>query len=233
MTGQLIYRFAPTPSANFGRSASKLASPPRAGGEIIGGHPQAGGADHLPNKFTRVQLDFSDGSVLFFNDLRKFGWMKLLSAEEAKKVLASHGLEPLEKGFDAKKLAEIFRRYPRRPVKQILMDQSLIAGIGNIYADESCFATGVLPTRPVGQITPAEIKSLAQNIRKILRLSISKKGTSFSDYLDSDGTPGGFVPHLKVYGRAGKKCRRQKCHGIVKKIKMGGRGTHFCEKCQK
>jgi len=217
MTGQLIFRPA--------HQRSKK--------EIIGGHPQPGCADNLPNKFTRLRLDFFDGSVLFFNDLRKFGWIKLLSAKEAKKILTLHGLEPLEKGFTASKLTELFRRYPCRPIKQILMDQTLIAGIGNIYADESCFAAGILPTRLAGQITPTETKSLEQNIKKILRLSISKKGTSFSDYLDSDGTPGGFVPYLKVYGRAGEKCHRKNCRGIIKKIKMGGRGTHFCEDCQK
>lgn len=215
MTGQLIYQ---------PKSHSRL---------ILGGHPQSGGANNLPNKFTRAELGFADGSILFFNDLRKFGWMKIFTSRQAEDFFNRNGVEPLSAKFDQRVLTNLLERYPKRPVKQMLMDQSLIVGIGNIYADESCFCAGILPTRKLGNIELAEIKRLCRCIKRILKLSIKKKGTSFSDYLDSSGEPGGFVPYLNVYGRQGEKCRRSNCRGLVKKIKLNGRGTHFCDQCQK
>ena len=111
------------------------------------------------------------------------------------------------------------------------MDQTLIAGIGNIYADESCFCAKILPMRIVKKIKPEEAKKLYQCIVKILKFAISKKGTSANTYIQLDGKPGGMEPYLKVYGRKGEKCKR--CGGIIEKIRLNGRGTHFCKQCQK
>lgn len=212
MTGQLIFR-------------------PVRGELMVGGHPQPGGLDHLPNKFTRVIITFADDSTLFFNDMRKFGWMRLLDDDQVTKLFVDVGVEPLSTAFNAKKMREIIERYPRRTIKQILMDQTLIAGIGNIYADEACFSAHILPTRAVSQITPVEITSLVRHIKRILLLSISKEGTSARNYLTSDGVPGGFVPYLNVYGRGNEKCK--KCGTKIAKIRHHGRGTHYCPKCQK
>ncbi|MEK7652877.1 MAG: bifunctional DNA-formamidopyrimidine glycosylase/DNA-(apurinic or apyrimidinic site) lyase [Patescibacteria group bacterium] len=198
---------------------------------FTGGHPQKDGVDNLPNKFTHIIITFKDGSKLYFNDLRKFGWMRITDKEGIEKLSGEFGLEPLLKEFTLEKFKAIIKKYPKRKIKQILLDQTLIAGIGNIYADESAFDAGILPIRPAGKIKEAEANKLYQSIKKILKLSLSKKGTSADTYVQLNGQPGGFVPYLKVYGRKGEKCK--KCDGMVKRIKVNGRGTHFCEKCQK
>jgi formamidopyrimidine-DNA glycosylase len=185
----------------------------------------------MPGKFTHIIFNFTDGSRLYFNDIRKFGYIKLIKDEEMIKVGNEFGPEPLSKDFDLPKFKEILARYPNRKIKQILMDQAMIAGIGNIYADESCFYAKILPTRIVKTLTDEEVKNLYYGIRKILLASIEKGGTSADTYVRTDGSDGGFVPFLKVYGREGEKCSG--CPGKVNKIKLNGRGTHFCLFCQK
>lgn len=206
MTGQLIFM-------------------PKKGPVVIGGHPED------PEKYTRILFTFSTGERLRFNDLRKFGWVRLIDDDGVAALVGPVGVEPLSKNFSSTKLAEIIKRYPKRTIKQILLDQTLIAGIGNIYADEACFLSGILPTRPASKIKDTEIVKLRNAIVFVLKLSISKKGTSSKNYVRSDGTRGGFVPYLKVYGRAGEPCKT--CDTPIKKIRHRGRGTHFCSKCQK
>jgi formamidopyrimidine-DNA glycosylase len=213
MTGQLIYV-------------------PEKGLMIVGGHPQQGGADNLPNKYTRAHFAFTDQSHLYFNDLRKFGWFKLLTKKQAETILGKHGVEPLAKHFTFEKFIEILNKYPKRKLKQLLLDQTLIAGLGNIYVDEACFIAHVLPMRIANTLSKKEQKDLHQGIIDVLKLSISKKGTSAKNYIRLDGTRGGFVPYLNVYGRGGETCKRCKKAKITK-IKLNGRGTHFCENCQK
>jgi formamidopyrimidine-DNA glycosylase len=165
---------------------------------VMGGHPQRGGASELPNKYTHIIINFSDGSTLYFNDLRKFGWMRVLDDGDLQKIESNLGIEALDSKFNLKKFEEIINRYPRRNIKQLLLDQKLIAGIGNIYADESCFCAGILPTRVVGKINKKEANKLLLCIKKILKLAISKGGTSSDTYVQLTGKPGGFVPYLKV-----------------------------------
>ena len=215
MTGQLIFSY------KLPAKSSKL---------IIGGHPQNGGTDHLPNKYTRAIINFRDGSTLFFNDLRKFGWMRLVDENYIGELSEGFGVEPLHKDFTFEKFKNILRQYPNRKIKQLLTDQTLIAGIGNIYADESCFYARVLPTRRVGSLTKEKIRLLHQYIPKVLKLSISKKGTSFSDYVRLDGKQGRMVKWLRVYNKTGQPC--SVCKTPIKKIKLNGRGTHFCPHCQ-
>lgn len=212
MTGQLIFK-------------------PKKGGLVGGGHPQPGGADNLPNKFTRIVLEFTDGSTLYHNDMRKFGWSRLVNETEKNNLLAGNGPEPLSKDFSLKYFKEVLGKYPKRKLKQILLDQTLIAGIGNIYADEAAFLAKVLPMRLVNTLTPKEIADLHKFIIKVLKHSISKKGTSAKNYLRSDGSKGGFVPYLNVYGRGKLACKI--CGTPISKIKLNGRGTHFCVNCQK
>jgi len=207
MTGQLIFQ-------------------PGHGKIIGGGQPQSN-----PFQYTRVVFNFTDDSRLFFNDLRKFGWLRLLPAQDKKILAARHGIEPLSPKFNLKTLAAILQRYPERKLKQILLDQTLIAGLGNIYVDESCFAARLRPARRLKTLRLAEIEKLRRAIKKILRLAVAKGGTSARDYRRSDGSRGGFVPYLKVYGHGGQPCR--KCGRPIKKIRLAGRGTHFCSRCQK
>ena len=211
MTGQLIYH-------------------PAKGKNLIGGHPAPEDEANLPNGHTRLILNFTDGSILYFNDLRKFGWARLVNDTELDSLTKDLGPEPLSKDFSAKYFADLFSKYPKRTTKQILMDQNLIAGIGNIYADESAFLAKLLPNRKAGTVKPAQIKVLREKIVEILKHSIKLKGTSSRNYRRSDGSMGGFVPHLYVYGRAGLPCKI--CGTPIKKIRHNGRGTHFCSKCQ-
>ena len=253
LTGQLIYqpkKLQAIPTLPMRRSAFRLyvgtsRDPDRSVGTsyklIIGGHPlplrfseaspQKGGTENLPNKFTHIIITFNDSSKLFFNDLRKFGWMRIVNKLEVDKLLSEYGVEPLTKEFNLKKFKEILKRYPNRKIKQILMDQSLIAGIGNIYCDESCFGAKILPTRIIQTLKEEEIKLLYRCIPKLLKFAISKKGTSANTYIQLGGKLGGMEPYLKVYARKGEKCKR--CAGEIKRIKLNGRGTHFCPNCQK
>lgn len=214
MTGQLIYKL----KAN----SLKL---------IMGGHPQKNGTTGLPNKFTHMILYFTDGSALFFNDLRKFGWARLIDDNGVTEIIESHGPEPLAKEFTLDYFKSLTDRYPNRKIKRILMDQKHIGGIGNIYADESCFCAKISPLRIAKKLKTAEIKVLFGCINKVVKFAIAKKGTSADTYVQLDGKPGGMLPYLKVYGREGEKCKR--CGGTVKKTKLNGRGTHYCPKCQK
>ena len=223
LTGQLVYH--PLQPPQRGRDNSPLLRGGARGGVVIGGHPED------PTKHTRAIFHFTDGSQLYFNDLRKFGWLKLLSSNSKEGLLARLGREPLSKEFGWETFKTILQRYPNRRLKQTLLDQTLIAGLGNIYVDESCLATRVMPDRRVKKLTDSEIKKLHRAIQRILKLAIREGGTSARNYVRSDGRPGGFVPYLKVYGRTGKPCKN--CRSPITKVKLLGRGTHFCPQFQK
>ncbi len=205
---------------------------------VVGGHPQPlpqglslRNSKESPFKHTRAIISFADGTRLFFNDLRRFAWLKVIPTTQVVTDLSHLGVEPLDKNFTKPEFINLIARYPKRPIKQILLDQTILAGIGNIYADESFLKAKINPTKKVEQIKPVDLGRLYQAIRSILTLAIKKKGTSARNYLRSDGTRGGFVKYLKVYGRAGQPCRR--CKTPITKIKFRGRGTHFCPRCQK
>lgn len=214
LTGQLIYKLK--------TKNSQL---------IHGGHPQKGGLDNLPNKFTHHILTFTDGSKLFFNDLRKFGWIKLADQKALGKLIEDSGVEPFDKAFTLAAYRKILERYPNQKIKQLLLNQALISGLGNIYVDESCFAARIRPTRNVRDVTKKEVNDLFRSIPKILKKAIDKKGTSADSYVQLDGKPGGMLPFLNVYGRGRLPCKR--CKTPIAKIKLNGRGTHFCPNCQR
>jgi formamidopyrimidine-DNA glycosylase len=197
---------------------------------IAGGHnvPQRGG---LPNKWTRVILKFNNNVNLFYNDVRQFGYLKLVEAEELDKIKKRYGIEPLTKNFHWDDFKKIFWKRKTK-IKNILLNQSLIAGIGNIYADEILFAAGIHPQRAANTLREEEIKNIFKATEVVLKKSIEHRGTTFSDYVDASGNQGGFVKFLKVYGRTGKKCLKCK-QGIITKIKIAGRGTSFCPSCQR
>ncbi|MEI6528064.1 MAG: DNA-formamidopyrimidine glycosylase [bacterium] len=201
---------------------------PRSGQIISGGHPA--NDIQAPGRHTRIIFTLDDGSHLYFNDLRKFGWARLTSKKDFQSISDRIGLEPLSKTFTMVKVQNILKKYPNRTVKQILLDQTLIAGIGNIYADESAFLSHVLPMRKVRTLDKKEVTDLHKNIIAVLKHSIRHKGTSSKNYRRSDGSLGGFVPHLFVYGRGGEKCKV--CSTPIKKVRHLGRGTHYCPKCQ-
>lgn len=209
MTGQLIYR--------------------KTHEHVAGGHPWPPVDGELPNKYSHLILRFEDGGTLYFNDQRQFGFARLASAAEVTWEKAKYGIEPLTPDFTLSRFAPIFRQQSA-PLKALLLDQSRISGLGNIYVDEACFHAGVRPTRTVASITLAEQKRLFHAIDRVIAAAVVARGTTMHDYRDADGNYGNYADQLMVYGRGGQPCRR--CGTIITKIKIAGRGTHFCTQCQ-
>jgi len=177
---------------------------------------------------------FEDRHQLKHYDFRLFGWAKLIKTDNVPGFLEKEkfGPEPLDKSFTLEVFKNLLKQKPRAKIKPLLMDQTFIAGVGNVYAQEACFYARVLPTRTVATLTDKEIHDLYTGLIEILRSSIARRGSSVDTYVDTSGEQGGYVPFLKVYGRAGMKCTRGD-GGIIKQIKLAGRGTYFCPKCQK
>lgn len=199
---------------------------------LAGGHPSHDWHAKLPNQHTRVVFTFEDDSKLFFNDLRKFGWCKLLSDDEVKEAFSLYGPEPFDSRFDLDYLAKMAKRYPERKIKQFIMDQTIIAGIGNIYADESLYSSRIHPLTKVKYLTADDWQKFIANIKAILELSIAQGGTTDSDYVDVDGRIGGMQNFLQVYHKTNQKCPAN-CGGNIERIVIGGRGTNYCPNCQK
>ncbi|MFH1620707.1 MAG: bifunctional DNA-formamidopyrimidine glycosylase/DNA-(apurinic or apyrimidinic site) lyase [Patescibacteria group bacterium] len=181
-----------------------------------------------PQKHDAVIFGIGD-KFLVWSDVRKFGYLRYVSSQELEKIIAGYGVEPLE--VTSKELADTLKNSKTRKVKVALLDQTRIAGIGNIYADESLYRAGIRPTRQLGGLTKKEREKLAQEIQKLLKEAIAHGGTSINDYVDSSGKPGGFAGLLKVYGRNNEPCRV--CGSKIKRIVLAGRGTHHCPKCQR
>jgi len=183
-------------------------------------------------KWNHLLYEFSDVSRLFHNDLRQFGYVKLVETGKLTDFFKKEklGPEPLDKDFILDDFSALLEKRPNVKIKQFLMDPSNIAGIGNIYSDEILFFAGVHPFRRVKDLKADEVKNIFKGIRKILLEALKYKGSSENDYLDALGRKGDYVPHLKVYGREGEKCKR--CGAKISRLKMNGRSAHFCSKCQ-
>lgn len=184
------------------------------------------------NQYIHHIFYLKSGRTLEFSDLRKFGKIILEDTDKIEEVkeIKSLGVDAMSKEFTFEKFDEILDK-KKTVIKMLLMDQSKLAGVGNIYASEILFEAGILPTRPAEKISREERKKLYHAIKKTLEKGIKLRGTSDSDYRDTAGAPGGFQKVLKVYRRAGKKC--WKCGTMVQRIKLGQRGTFFCPVCQK
>jgi formamidopyrimidine-DNA glycosylase len=186
---------------------------------------------NLISKHTYCIITLSDKSKLYFNDIRMFGYLQLTNQKQLNQILnKNYGIEPLTPNYTWENFQQVFSNR-KTSVKNILLNQKLIAGIGNIYADEICFFAKILPSHSASTLTPLELKQLFIGCEKILKLSIQHRGTSFSDYRDASGKKGNFLQLLQVYQRANKKCLRCK-KGIIQKIKISGRSSHYCPLCQ-
>lgn len=185
-----------------------------------------------PTKHTHVIFYFTDDSRLYFNDMRKFGYMKLVHDDEINQVreLAEFGPEPLDKNFTLNQLTRFAKSRPKITIKQYLMDPSVVAGIGNIYSDEILFHAKVRPARKLNTIKPEEWKKIFAAIGPVLKKGIAAKGSSVGDFVRTDGTWGQMGKFHYVYGRKGQKCKV--CGTIIKSLKIGGRTGSFCPKCQ-
>lgn len=170
---------------------------------------------------------------LEFSDMRKFAKIVLDDTENIAKLpeIRGLGIDAMDVKFDSKKFDAILEKKKKTPIGILLMDQSLIAGIGNIYRSEILYVAGILPERKSEELTGAERKKIFQAIKSILKKAIKLRGTSDSDYRDTSGAPGGFQKVLRVYGRNGEKC--QKCGTIVMRRKIGQRSVFYCQICQK
>jgi len=219
MTGQLV----------FIDSHARLKSKKRFGA----GHPNKSLLGDLPDKSTRVKLTFEDGSALYFNDQRKFGWMRLLPTVEVPEIdfFKRLGPEPLQSTFTRELFTERLMRRKQSRIKAVLLDQSVIAGIGNIYADESLWAAKIHPETRVILISRSKLRALHEAIINILRLSIEKGGSTDRNYVDAEGKKGSYIQFAKVFRKEGKQCER--CQSTIVKIRSAGRGTHLCPRCQR
>jgi len=186
-------------------------------------------------KYTHLIYYFSDNSCLCHNDLRQFGYVKLIKTTDLEGLFQKQNLgpEPLDKKFTLRKFKELLIKRPNSKIKPLLINQSFIAGIGNIYAQEACWCSQILPIRLVKSLTEKEIKKLYHCLVKILKLAIKSKGTTAADahYVDAQGKGGSYKSKLKVYQRQNKKCFR--CQQKIKRMTLGGRGTSYCPGCQK
>lgn len=210
MTGQLIFK-------------SKTAH--------IGGGHSLNSVDDKANRFNRVMMTFSDGSTLAFNDMRRFGYMKIVSDEERKRIdEEDFGIEPMTEGYTIGAFKTAMGK-KKTSVKAWLLDQKSIAGVGNIYADEACFMAGILPWRPLPSLSVEEIDRLFAAVESVITNAVENRGTTFKNFIDGNGEEGYNADFLKVFDQTGEPC--QVCSTPILKTRHAGRGTHYCDACQK
>lgn len=218
MTGQLIY---------VGKGEKGSYDRQKVGGE-------------LPNKHTHVMLKFKDKSeklkidqekgTLYYNDIRQFGWMKIVKSEKLKdeSFFGSLGPEPLKD-----LTLEVFERILKSsgtPIKTLLMDQKRIAGVGNIYANDALFLAKIHPKRKANSLKEKESEALFNSLEKVLRKGLEVGGASEWQFVNADGQTGGYQNFFQIYGKVGKPCPN--CGTKIEKVTLGGRGTFFCPECQ-
>lgn len=219
MTGQLLYQDKKHPY-------------------FLGGHSMSGGAVYtesptFPNSHTRVVFEFSDGSTLYFQDMRKFGYVELYSDNATKEYFEKKklGREPIANDYTLEYFENQLQRRKNTNIKAALLDQTVVAGIGNIYADDALYTAKIKPSRVVRNLTATERKVLHKATTKVLTQAIAAGGTSFSHYYQLDGTLGSYWKQRKVYQRTGLPCKR--CATPIIKTRVAGRGTHYCPNCQR
>ncbi len=187
------------------------------------------GPGSAPDKHTRLVIPLAGrGIELHFNDIRKFGFVCCAGPSSPAPEIEALGPEPLETGFPA--FARLMKSR-RGAVKALLLNQKAIAGIGNIYADEMLFRAGIHPLSSGASLGEDKVRALWKSMRAVLRQAIARKGSSIRDYTDPDGEPGDFQELHRVYGREGEKCLR--CATPIRRIRVGGRSSFFCPRCQK
>jgi len=209
MTGQLIYD-----------GAERYAA----------GHPSDNFTDKLPNKQTRVVFELTKGT-LYFNDQRKFGFVKVLPTNEVEedKFIKSLAKEPWK--MTAEELYEKLQRHKNAPIKAVILDQKIICGLGNIYADEALYDAKIHPRTLAGKLSSEDAKRLLKSACKVMDASINSGGSTMKTYVKADGTKGDYLEKFaKVFRREGEPCER--CGAEIEKIRVAGRGTHICPCCQ-
>lgn len=195
------------------------------------GHPDGGFTEKMPGRHTRIYFEFTDGTHLYFNDQRKFGFIKALdelglAEDEFLKRLAPEPWDMSEEEFWQR-----LQRHQNSIIKAVILDQHVIAGVGNIYADEGCYLAGLYPGTRVKAISRETADELLHGLREVMQRSIDSGGSTMKDYVRADGTRGSYLEKFaQVFRRDGEACR--KCGSEILKTRVAGRGTHYCPKCQ-
>lgn len=212
MTGQLVYRGE---TERFGA-----------------GHPNDSLIGELPDRSTRVTIAFADCSHLYFNDQRKFGWVRLMPTPEVMqlKFFQQVGPEPLSEAFDWRQLQERLQRRKNTSIKAAILDQTVVAGVGNIYADESLWGAQIHPATLVRDLKPVQFHKLYDELTFVLRLAIEKGGSTDKNYVNAEGKRGSYMDFARVFRRENLPCPR--CGTTIIKTRVAARGTHTCPKCQ-
>jgi formamidopyrimidine-DNA glycosylase len=212
MTGQIVYRG----EDNFGA-----------------GHPNDSLIGELPDRSTHVEVWLNNKAKLYFNDQRKFGWVRLIPTVEVPNIdfMKKVGPEPLEDSFTAKDFVQRLQRRKGSTIKAAILDQTVLAGIGNIYADEGLWGAKIHPATRVKDVPVAKLKKLFNELQYVLRLSIEKGGSTDRNYVNVEGKRGSYIDFARVFRQEGMPCQRHP-NQLVKKIRVASRGTHICPKCQ-
>ncbi len=212
MTGQLVYR----------------------GEQVFGaGHPNDSLIGELPDRSTRVVIEFTDQTFLYFNDQRKFGWMRLLPTIAVPEIdfMKRVGPEPLEDEFTAEVFFGRLQRRKNTTIKAAILDQTVVAGIGNIYADESLWGAQIHPATRVADVPASSVQRLTSEMKSVMLLSIEKGGSTDRNYVNAEGKKGSYIDFARVFRRENLPCPR--CGTTIIKTRVAGRGTHLCPTCQK
>ena len=236
MTGQLVFRGEDkVKNLEYGirNLEVKVSDPSESLTSFAGGHPNDSLVGKLPDRSTRVQIDFTDGSHLFFNDQRKFGWIKLVPTTMVEQMpfFQKVGPEPLDPKTKSEEFIQRVRRRSGSMIKPVILDQAVIAGVGNIYADECLWAAHIHPETRAGKLSDEQLNTLFIELVKILQLSIDQGGSTDRNYVDAEGRKGNYLKFANVFRREGQACHRHPDQEILK-IRVAGRGTHICPVCQ-
>ncbi len=239
MTGQLVFVKDTSREASFrGRSDDDELISASSGGvspslRFGAGHPNDSLIGELPDRSTRVVIEFADGSHLYFNDQRKFGWIKLYPTLEVPNIdfMQKVGPEPLEDVFTAEQFIARIRRRNNTTIKAAILDQTVLAGVGNIYADESLWGAEIHPASRVRDISDDQLTKLLYEIKYVMNLSIEKGGSTDKNYVNAEGKRGSYIDFARVFRREGQSCPRHP-DVVIEKIRVAGRGTHICPVCQ-
>lgn len=198
---------------------------------VVGGHPDKNYTLDLPHKHSHIIFEFDHG-ILYYNDLRKFGWIRIVeSFEEIQPHVAALGPEYNWPEFTLEYFSLRLKKMPNLTIKQALLDQRVVAGLGNIYADETLFCAKVLPTRQIKSLHLKEITAIFKCIPLVLNKALEHGGTTIKDFRHSDGSLGSYLVVANVYKREGKPCKI--CATPIQRRKIAGRSSHFCPHCQK
>jgi formamidopyrimidine-DNA glycosylase len=197
---------------------------------IVGGHPTPDWVNKLPSNSTRVVIEFDNGAKLFFNDLRVFGWLKLMVNSEWQMAYGGMPPDVTDKEFSLEYFKGILKK-SGRATKLVLLDQGKFGGVGNIYANDALYLARIDPRRKANELSTSQVEDLYEAVKEVIALGIKYGGASVDKYVDAAGVGGKYQEHFQIYQRDGEKCKRD--DETIKKIKIGARGTYYCPGCQK